>query len=39
MRGAGGVWFASGGEVARWCLDEIFKVGRPAALPRRAAVS
>jgi peptidoglycan-N-acetylglucosamine deacetylase len=25
MKRTGGVWFASGSEVARWCLDEVFK--------------
>lgn len=39
MKAADGVWFASGSEVARWCLDEIFKVERGAALPLRAAAS
>jgi hypothetical protein len=23
------VWFATGSEVARWCLDEVFKVDAP----------
>jgi len=23
-----GVWFATGSEVARWTLDEVFKVGK-----------
>jgi peptidoglycan/xylan/chitin deacetylase (PgdA/CDA1 family) len=31
-----GVWFATGSEVARWCLDEVFKVGQGAE--RKAAV-
>jgi hypothetical protein len=39
MKAAEGVWFASGSEMARWCLDEIFKVERAAAVPLRAAVS
>ncbi|HLG81015.1 MAG TPA: polysaccharide deacetylase family protein [Bradyrhizobium sp.] len=30
-----GVWFATGSEVARWCLDEVFKVGKAA--PQKAA--
>jgi peptidoglycan/xylan/chitin deacetylase (PgdA/CDA1 family) len=38
MKGAGGVWFATGSEVARWCLDEIFKADHDAA-PRRVAAS
>ena len=32
-----GVWFATGSEVARWCLDEIFRADSAAAAPRRAA--
>ena len=32
MKAADGVWFATGSEVARWCLDELFK---PAAEPAR----
>jgi hypothetical protein len=31
MKGAGGVWFATGSEVAHWCLDEVFKADRPVA--------
>ena len=37
MKGAGGVWFATGSEVARWCLDEVFKADRAA--PRKVAAS
>ena len=36
MKNAGGVWFATGSEVARWCIDEIFKADR-AAPPLRVA--
>ena len=36
MKQADGVWFATGSEVARWCLDEVFKV---KAAPRMAAAS
>jgi hypothetical protein len=25
MKQAEGVWFATGSEIARWCLDEVFK--------------
>jgi peptidoglycan/xylan/chitin deacetylase (PgdA/CDA1 family) len=32
MKAAEGVWFATGSEVARWCLDELFK---PVAEPAR----
>jgi len=39
MRQAGGVWFATGSEVARWCMDEIFKAERAAAALRRVAAS
>jgi len=39
MKQAGGVWIATGAEVARWCRDEIFLGERPAAAPRRAAAS
>ncbi len=28
MKKAKGVWFATGGDVARWCLDELFKSER-----------
>jgi peptidoglycan/xylan/chitin deacetylase (PgdA/CDA1 family) len=31
MKQAKGVWFATGSEVARWCLDEVFKPDRRAA--------
>jgi peptidoglycan/xylan/chitin deacetylase (PgdA/CDA1 family) len=31
MKSAGGVWFTTGSEVARWCLDEVFKADRPVA--------
>jgi peptidoglycan-N-acetylglucosamine deacetylase len=37
MKEAGGVWFATGSEVARWCLDEIFRADSAPAAPRRAA--
>lgn len=30
MKEAGGVWFATGSEVAQWCLTDIFKVDRTA---------
>jgi peptidoglycan/xylan/chitin deacetylase (PgdA/CDA1 family) len=39
MKQAGGVWFATGSEVARWCIEEIFKADRVTAAPRRAAAS
>ena len=26
MKAADGVWLTTGSEVARWCLDELFKV-------------
>jgi peptidoglycan/xylan/chitin deacetylase (PgdA/CDA1 family) len=39
MKQAGGVWFATGGEVARWCIEEIFKADRGARPTRRAAAS
>jgi hypothetical protein len=26
MKNADGVWLATGSEVARWCLDEVFKI-------------
>ena len=35
MKQAGGVWFATGSEVAQWCLDEVFKI--EGAVQRRAA--
>jgi hypothetical protein len=31
MKKADGVWFATGSEIARWCLDEVFKVKAPMA--------
>lgn len=31
MKDAGGVWFATGSEVANWCLDEVFKLERDSA--------
>ena len=31
MKAADGVWFATGSEVARWCLDELFKPERKIA--------
>jgi peptidoglycan/xylan/chitin deacetylase (PgdA/CDA1 family) len=34
MEQAGGVWFTTGSEMARWCLDEIFQLEQA---PRRAA--
>ncbi len=37
MKAADGVWFATGSEVARWCLDELFEVDSPDAAPREAA--
>jgi len=30
MKQAGGVWFASGQEISRWCLDKVFKADRVA---------
>jgi hypothetical protein len=36
MKKAEGVWFATGSEIARWCLDEVFKVKTE---PRKAAAS
>jgi hypothetical protein len=39
MKQAGGVWLATGSEVAQCCLDEIFKVDRVTPLPRRVAAS
>ena len=32
MKAAGGVWFATGSEVGRWCLDEVFADDRGAAI-------
>jgi hypothetical protein len=37
MKSAGGVWFATGSEVARWCLDEVFKAESGAS--RKIAAS
>jgi len=37
MKDAGGVWFATGSDVARWCNAEIFKADGSA--PLRAAAS
>ncbi|MCZ6637589.1 MAG: polysaccharide deacetylase family protein [Alphaproteobacteria bacterium] len=37
MKSAGGVWFATGSEVAQWCLDELYKVDSPEATLREAA--
>jgi hypothetical protein len=37
MKEARGVWFATGGEVARWCFDEVFKTKDVASDPRRVA--
>ena len=34
---ADGVWFATGSEVANWCLDELFKPEKAAAEPRKMA--
>jgi hypothetical protein len=39
MKKADGVWFATGSQLARWSLDEVFKVGSAKAAPRMAAVS
>jgi peptidoglycan/xylan/chitin deacetylase (PgdA/CDA1 family) len=39
MKQAGGVWFATGSEVARWCIEETFKADRVTAAPRRVAAS
>ena len=39
MKKADGVWFATGSEIARWTLDEVFKVEQAKAVPRMAAVS
>ena len=39
MKAAGGVWFAHGSEVARWCLDDVVKIDRAATVPLRAAAS
>lgn len=37
MKKARGVWFATGSEVARWCLDELFKPDRAEAAPGKVA--
>ena len=37
MKKAEGVWFATGSEVARWCLDEMFKPDRAEADSRKVA--
>jgi peptidoglycan/xylan/chitin deacetylase (PgdA/CDA1 family) len=37
MKAAGGVWFATGSEVARWCLDEVFNPERAKSAARVAA--
>ena len=37
MKQAEGVWFATGSEVAGWCLDELFKPARAKPVPREAA--
>jgi peptidoglycan-N-acetylglucosamine deacetylase len=39
MKQAGGVWFATGSEIANWCLNEVFQADRVAAPPRRVAAS
>lgn len=39
MKQAGGVWFATGSEMARWCLEDVFKAGEAAPAPLRAAAS
>jgi peptidoglycan/xylan/chitin deacetylase (PgdA/CDA1 family) len=31
MKRSEGVWFATGGEVASWCLNELFKTPRPVS--------
>jgi peptidoglycan/xylan/chitin deacetylase (PgdA/CDA1 family) len=36
MKRADGVWFATGSEVAHWCLDQVFKP-QDAGAPRRLA--
>jgi len=37
MKAAEGVWFATGSEVARWCLDELFQPDRANAPARTLA--
>ena len=39
MKSAEGVWFATGSEVARWCIDEVFKADLKKIAPRLAAAS
>jgi peptidoglycan/xylan/chitin deacetylase (PgdA/CDA1 family) len=39
MKKADGVWFATGSEIARWCLDEVFKAEHAKAAPRKVAAS
>jgi hypothetical protein len=39
MKKADGVWFATGSEVARWCLDEVFKAEHANVAPRKVAAS
>lgn len=39
MKAADGVWFATGTEVANWCLDEVFKRRRDRAAPREVATA
>ena len=39
MKAAGGIWFATGTEVANWCLIEVFKRGRDRAAPREVATA
>jgi peptidoglycan/xylan/chitin deacetylase (PgdA/CDA1 family) len=39
MKHAGGVWLATGSEVAHWCLDEVFKADREVATPLKVAAS
>jgi hypothetical protein len=39
MKSAEGVWFATGSEVARWCIDEVFKADLAKIAPRLAAAS
>ena len=37
MKKADGVWFATGSEVAHWCLDEMFGPDRAHVAPREVA--
>jgi hypothetical protein len=41
MKAHQSVWFAKGSEVARWCLDELFKPERatPYEVPRAGAAA